>query len=151
MSWCVKFCCHEEDYTFEGETFEQIAKEVLEDIHDSTAIRYLEVSQISQESGTAFKKLLHEMDERDGAQIREQKRRKEATSKLDEELKQAIREIEKQKEFLNQKGLRNLVESKKSSLLYWSSYYHKTLKEELSAKYSALLEEAIYGKAPSGS
>lgn len=150
MSWCVKFVCYNEDYTFEGETFEQIAKEVLEDIHDSTAIRYLEVSQISQESGTAFKKLLHEMDERDGAQIREQKLRKEATSKLDEELKQAIREINKQKEFLNERGLRNLVESKKSSLLYWGMYY-KTLKEELSAKYSALLEEAIYGKAPSGS
>lgn len=150
MSWCVKFVCYNEDYTFEGETFEQIAKEVIEDIQDPTAIRYLEVSQISEESEIAFKKLLQEMNERDGAQIREQKLRKEATSKLDEELKQAIREINKQKEFLNERGLRNLVESKKSSLLYWGMYY-KTLKEELSAKYSALLEEAIYGKAPSGS
>lgn len=150
MSWCVKFVCYNEDYTFEGETFEQIAKEVIEDIHDPTAISWLKVSQISQESEIAFKKLLQEMNERDGTQIREQKLRKEATSKLDEELKQAIREINKQKEFLNERGLRNLVESKKSSLLYWGMYY-KTLKEELSAKYSALLEEAIYGKAPSGS
>lgn len=150
MSWCVKFVCYNEDYNFDGENFEAIAKEVLEIIQDPTAIRYLEVSQISEESEVAFKKLLLEMNERDGAQIREQKRRKEATDKLDGDLKLAIREIEKQKEFLNERGLRNLVESKKSSLLYWCAYY-KSLKEELSAKYTALLEDAIYGKAPSGS
>jgi hypothetical protein len=110
----------------------------------------LEVSQTSEESKIAFEKLLLEMDKRDGDHLREQKRRKEATDRLDSELKLAIREIEKQKEFLNERGLRNLVESKKSSLRYWCQSY-QTLKEELSAKYTALLEEAIYGKAPSGS
>lgn len=150
MSWCVRFVSYNEDYTFDGENFEAIAKEVLEYIQDPTAIRYLEVSQISEESEVAFKKLLLEMNERDGSQIREQKRRKEATDRLDAELKLAIREIEKQKEFLNERGLRNLVESKKSFLRFWCQSY-QTLKEELSAKYTALLEEAIYGKAPSGS
>lgn len=150
MSWCVKFVCYNEDYNFEGENFEAIAKEVLEVIQDPTAIRYLEVSQISEESEVAFKKLLSEMNERDGAQIRERKRRKEATDRLDSELKLAIREIEKQKEFLNERGLRNLVESKKSSLRYWCQSY-QTLKEEMVTKYTVLLEEAIYGKAPSGS
>jgi len=149
MTWCVKFVCHEENYTFDGESLETIAKEVLGEIPDPNAIRYLEVSQISQESEIAFKKLLQGMNGRDGDQIRKQKRLQEATDKLDREFRTVLHEIEKQREFLNPRGLRNLVELKKSSLVYWCHCYPEPLRSELKEKYSALLEKAIYGEPAS--
>jgi len=149
MSWLVRFQYEDEDCAFEGQDFGSIAREVLETVQDPSAMCYLEVSQISEESKEAFKKALLQIHEREGSEIRLQALRKEATRKMDYELRSALAEIERQKEFLNPKGLRNLVESKKSSLLYWCFYYAEPLKSELKEKYTALLEKAIYGEPAS--